>query len=86
MHGILGVHCPPGAVKLAPCIPSAWDLVELVLTCDSSSIFVKIVNPDRGFCKLESLHVDGELVSYPVIRFSSDAVQPRVVIQMGTTA
>ena len=83
VHGILGIEYLPGAVRLAPAIPSHWKEVELVLRSDTSIIKVNIENPngrsDSGFW----MSVDGEVVADNLVRFPAASKQRQVIIRLG---
>ncbi|NND90288.1 MAG: cellobiose phosphorylase [Granulosicoccus sp.] len=85
VHGILGIDYLPGAVRLEPAIPAAWEMVEVTLCSADSSISLCIENPERTGSGVAMIVVDGVPVHSNIVSFPEHG-QRRVVIRLGPGA
>lgn len=86
VQAILGIHHLPGAVRLEPCLPDAWDHVDVMLKAGRGTLALSIKNPEHVSKGIVEVLVDDVPQQGNVVRFPDDDVIRRVVVQLGHAA
>jgi cyclic beta-1,2-glucan synthetase len=82
VHGILGIHLQPGAVRLQPLLPGHWNKVDIQLRSGQSSISLTLERSDSLLADESRMTVDGQLVQSTVVDFPAPSTVRTVLIQL----
>ena len=83
VHGILGIHYRPGGVRIEPCLPEAWDDVEILLGGPRGTISVNIANPEKVQRGIVEFIVDGVRQEDNEVDFPDGTDVTHVVVRLG---
>ncbi|MEY8098945.1 glucoamylase family protein [Falsihalocynthiibacter sp. S25ZX9] len=82
VEGILGMRPERGAVRMDPCLPTAWAHAEVVLDCGNGRLEVVIENPDHLAHGQGLLCVDGSDTIYSTVTYPGKGQTRKVVNTM----
>ena len=80
--GILGVKPENGAVRLEPCLPTAWGSASVVLQGENGILEITIQDPDHLGHGRTSITVDGKISAHPVVSFPGKGKTRHVVLTL----
>ena len=82
VSGLLGVTPENGAVRIEPCLPTAWGRAAVVLETENGRLEIRIEDPDHlGHGKIE-IAVDGRVLAEPVVAFPGQGRTSQVVVTL----
>jgi cyclic beta-1,2-glucan synthetase len=86
VEGILGIRRVRGQVRIAPCIPPAWDGFEAWVQVGARSVHIVVENPDHVSTGVLWITMDGvKLPSSTILVDRDTSGTHEVVLRMGTT-
>lgn len=82
-QGILGIHPDHAGLRIAPCVPPAWDGFTVHRRFRGADYEITVTNPDGVSTGVRSLTVDGRSVEGSVIPVAPAGTTVRVEVVLG---